>query len=80
MLPKLTPLQYLVLQLLFVGPQMGEQLRQMLRSLGVRQSRTAFSRMMMRLIVANYVSPHPPCQQVLNRKERMFFPHEKRFG
>ena len=28
-----------------------------LRALGVRQSRTAFSRMMMRLVVANYVSP-----------------------
>jgi hypothetical protein len=57
MLPRLTPLQYLVLHFLFVGPQTGEQLRHMLRTMGVRQSRTAFSRLMMRLIVANYVSP-----------------------
>ncbi len=56
MLPNLTPLQFLVLHLLFVGPQTGEQLRRMLRTYGVRQSRTAFSRMMMRLVVANYIS------------------------
>jgi hypothetical protein len=49
-LPTLTPLQYLTLHLLFVGPQTGKQLRRALRALGVRQSRAAFSRLMSRLL------------------------------
>ena len=57
MLPTLTPLQYLVLHLLFVGRQSGDELRHGLESLGVRQSRAAFSRLMMRLVDANYVDP-----------------------
>jgi hypothetical protein len=57
MLPKLTPLQYLVLNLLFVGRQSGDRLRRALRALGVRQSRAAFSRLMFRLMEANYVNP-----------------------
>ena len=56
-LPALTPLQYLVLHLLFVGPQTGQQLREALRALGVRQSRAAFSRLMMRMVIANHVVP-----------------------
>jgi hypothetical protein len=57
MLPNLTPLQYLVLHLLFVGRQSGDELRRALRALGVRQSRAAFSRLMARLVDANYVDP-----------------------
>ena len=57
MLPTLTPLQYLVLHLLFVGPQTGVELRRTLRTLGVKQSGAAFSRLMMRLVDGNYVSP-----------------------
>ena len=55
--PTLTPLQFLTLNLLFVGPQTGKQLREALRARGVRQSPTAFSRLMMRMIVANHVDP-----------------------
>ncbi len=57
MLPNLTPLQYLVLHLLFVGRQSGDELRRTLRSLGVRQSRTAFSHLMARLVESNHVDP-----------------------
>ncbi len=59
MLPKLTPLQYLVLHLLSIAIQSGSELRRTLRSLGVRQSRPAFSRLMMRLVDANYIDPQP---------------------
>ena len=55
LLPKLTALQYLVLNLLFVGRQSGDQLRGALRAMGVRQSRAAFCQLMARLIEANYV-------------------------
>jgi hypothetical protein len=57
MLPKLTPLQYLVLHLLFVGRQSGDELRRALKNLGVRHSRAAFSRLMARLVEANYIDP-----------------------
>jgi hypothetical protein len=57
MLPQLTPLQYLVLHLLFVGRQSGDELRRTLRALGLDQSRPSFSQMMARLIEANYVAP-----------------------
>ena len=57
MLPKLTPLQYLVLYLLSIATQSGDDLRRALRPLGVRQSRAAFSRLMMRLANANYIDP-----------------------
>jgi len=56
MLPTLTPLQYLTLHLLFVGPQTGQQLRAALRAMGVRHSGAAFSRLMMRLVVGNLVT------------------------
>jgi hypothetical protein len=56
-LPSLTPLQYLTLNLLFVGPQTGRQLRRTLRALGVRQTPASFSRLMARLIDATYVIP-----------------------
>jgi hypothetical protein len=59
MLPKLTPLQYTLLHLLFAGPQSGDELRQALRALGVRQSVAAFSRLIARLVDANYIDPQP---------------------
>ncbi len=59
MLPKLTPLQYLVLNLLSVAEHSGDELRRVLQSLGVSQSREAFCRMMIRLIDSNYVEPLP---------------------
>jgi hypothetical protein len=59
MLPKLTPLQYLALHLLLVGTQSGDELRRTLRTLGIRQSRAAFSRLMSRLVDANYIDPQP---------------------
>jgi len=57
MLPNLTPLQYLTLHLLFVGPQTGRQLRGGLRAMGVRHSGAAFSRLMTRLVAGNLVAP-----------------------
>jgi hypothetical protein len=57
-MPQLTPLQYLTLHLLFTGPQTGRQLRAALRAMGVRQSLTSFSRLMMRLAIANLVIPN----------------------
>ncbi len=62
--PKLTPLQYLVLNLLFVGRQSGEDLRRELAGLGIRQSRAAFSRLMARMVEANYVDPQPGTRSV----------------
>ncbi len=57
MLPNLTPLQYLTLHLLFVGPRTGRQLRVALRAMGVRHSNAAFSKLMTRLIAGNLVDP-----------------------
>ena len=69
-LPTLTPLQYLTLHLLFVGPQSGQQLREALRALGVRQSRAAFSRLMMRMVVANHVVPRASTSLVGGQRVR----------
>ena len=49
-LPKLTPLQFLVIRLLFQGERSGPQLRRGLAGLGVRRSPAAFSRLMQRLV------------------------------
>ena len=59
MLPNLTPLQYLVLHLLFVGTQSGDQLRRTLQTLGIQQSPAAFSRLMARLVDANHIDSLP---------------------
>ena len=69
-LPALTPLQYLTLHLLFVGPQTGQQLRKALRALGVRQSRAAFSRLMMRMVIANHVVPRASTSLIGGQKVR----------
>jgi len=69
-LPALTPLQYLTLHLLFAGPQTGQQLREALRALGVRQSRAAFSRLMMRMVIANHVVPRASTSIVAGQNVR----------
>ncbi|MBU4273693.1 MAG: hypothetical protein KKE86_12680 [Planctomycetes bacterium] len=74
MLPNLTPLQYLTLHLLFVGPRTGRQLRGALRAMGVRHSGAAFSRLMMRLVVGNLVDPSVAARSAGGRTV-----HENRF-
>ena len=69
-LPTLTPLQYHTLNLLFVGPQTGRQLREALRAFGVRQSGPAFSRLMMRMVIANHVVPCASTSLVAGQKVR----------
>jgi hypothetical protein len=46
----------ILLNLLFVGRQSGDELQRTFRALGVRQSRAAFSRLMARLVEANHVA------------------------
>ncbi len=74
MFPNLTPLQYLTLHLLFVGPQTGRQLRVALRAMGVRHSNAAFSRLMIRLIAGNLVDPNVIARSVGGQTV-----HENRF-
>jgi hypothetical protein len=62
MLPKLTPLQFLILYFLSVRPLTGRQLRESLQTLGVLKTNSAFSQLMLRLIGANYVT-----QETTNR-------------
>jgi hypothetical protein len=62
MLPTLTPLQYLAIHLLLVGPQSGRELRRGLRAMGLRQTRPSFCRLMSRLVDAGYVAPEPATQ------------------
>ena len=70
MLPALTPLQYLTLHLLFAGPQTARQLCEALHALGVRQIAVAFSRLMMRLVIANYVVPLSSTAEIDGRQVR----------
>ena len=62
-MPQLTPLQYLTLHLLFAGRQSGAELRHALRAMGVRHSRASFSRLIMRLVEANFVDPQTAVQR-----------------
>jgi hypothetical protein len=48
-LPPLTPLQFLVLGLLFTGPKTGAELRHLLKGLKIKTSPSALSRLMIRL-------------------------------
>lgn len=73
MLPKLTSLQYLVLHLLFAGPQTAKQLRQGLSELGVRQTTPSFHRMMIRLIMANLVF----CERCKVQRNGQTFHHNR---
>jgi len=54
-LPKLTPLQFLVVHLLFVGQQSGSDLRKAMAALGVRRSAATFCRLMGRMECLGYV-------------------------
>jgi DNA-binding PadR family transcriptional regulator len=55
-LPKITHLQFLVLELLAPRPQMGRDLRGRLEDSGIRISRPAFYQLMLRLEDADYIS------------------------
>ncbi len=55
MLPEMSPRQFLVVHLLFAGPQTARQLRAKLHSAGVAISPPSFSRLMQRMQVAAYV-------------------------
>lgn len=55
LLPRLTPLQFLVIRLLLDGRKTGRELRRELGSWGAAMSKAAFSQMMHRLQVAGLV-------------------------
>lgn len=55
-LPRLSHLQFLVIGILRAAPQVGRQVREQLRSLGVRKSGPAFYQLMSRLEEAGLVS------------------------
>jgi DNA-binding PadR family transcriptional regulator len=55
LLPRLTPLQFLVLWLLFGGPRSGRSLRVELEAWGAGMGRSAFSQLMTRLVAAGLV-------------------------
>jgi DNA-binding PadR family transcriptional regulator len=55
MLPEMSGLQFLVVQLLFAGPQRGEQLRRKMRKAGAKVGPPSFSRLMRRMEQAGYL-------------------------
>jgi hypothetical protein len=57
-LPELTPLQFLVLQLLFAGPQGGKDLRRKAKAAGAALSPPSFSRLMHRMNRLGYLQIH----------------------
>ncbi len=59
----MTPLQFLVIRLLFAGQRSGPQLRRELAALGVRRSPPAFSRMMQRLESQVFVDCRHRCRR-----------------
>ena len=54
-LPELSPLQFLMIRLLFAGPRTGKELRRLSRAEGVKLSPPSFSRLMQRMERLNYV-------------------------
>ncbi|MBN2474290.1 MAG: hypothetical protein JXB62_06765 [Pirellulales bacterium] len=56
-LPELTPLQFLVLTLLFSGPRSGRVLRDRLGVWEAARTPTAFSNLMRRMVALAYVEP-----------------------
>ena len=54
-MPQLTPLQFLVVHLLFAGRQSSVELRKAIKDQGVRQGPAAFSRFMWRLAWQGFV-------------------------
>lgn len=55
MLPEMSGLQFLVVQLLFAGPQSGEELRRRMEEAGAKIGPSSFSRLMRRMEDANYL-------------------------
>jgi hypothetical protein len=55
MLPEMSCLQFLVVQLLFAGPQSGAELRRKMKEAGLKIGPPSFSRLMRRMEAANYV-------------------------
>jgi hypothetical protein len=55
-LPELTPIQFLTLNLLFVGPQTGSQLRSILEKFGAGRSPSAFCKLMLQMVARNLVA------------------------
>lgn len=58
LMPEMTPLQFLVVRLLFAGPQIGEVLRRKLGAIGIRLSPSSFTRLMERMDRAGYLQLH----------------------
>ena len=58
MLPEMSPLQFVVVQLLFAGPQSGGQLRRRMEQAGVKIGPPSFSRLMLRMETAGYLQAH----------------------
>ena len=56
-LPELTPLQFVAVHLLFAGPKESVQLRQALDRWGGSRTQPAFSKLMSRLVYAEFVAP-----------------------
>lgn len=56
LLPLLTPCPFVVIHLLFCGPQTDPDLRRTLAALGHARSRSSFSRMMINLSRLGYVT------------------------
>ena len=62
-LPEMTPLQFLLVRLLFDGRQSGARLRQRLATAGVNVSRSAFSQLMERAVKMRYLcKSHDACR------------------
>jgi DNA-binding PadR family transcriptional regulator len=55
MLPEMSGLQFLVVQLLFAGPQSGAELRRAMKKAGVKIGPPSFSRLMRRMEETGYV-------------------------
>jgi hypothetical protein len=58
MLPEMSGLQFLVVQLLFAGPQSGEELRRRMKDAGAEIGPPSFSRLMQRMEDACYLQAH----------------------
>jgi hypothetical protein len=69
-LPRLTPLQFLVIRLLLDGRKTGRQLRRELGSWGAGMSKPAFSQMMRRLQVASLVRSDSVCEDSAGPPQR----------
>ena len=73
-LPTLTPFYFLLLHLLFIGPQTGLQLRQALKELGLKCSPSTFSRTMRAMVYECQVEQRRMCRPLGDKQV-----HEKRY-